>query len=158
MFREMRRAKQQLSREECIEILKSEPRGILSVLGDDGYPYGLPMTHYYNEKTGTLMFHGAPVGHKADAMRACDKVSFCVHDEGYRKEGDWSLNIRSVIVFGRVRFIEDPEEMAAFCRSLCDKFTDDPKFFPEMFASAAHRMLCFEIVPEHMTGKLVNER
>ena len=32
MFRPMRRWKQQLSDEDCIAILKSEPRGILSVL------------------------------------------------------------------------------------------------------------------------------
>lgn len=40
MFRKMRRFKQELSKEECMEILKNEPRGVLSVLGDDGYPYG----------------------------------------------------------------------------------------------------------------------
>ena len=38
MFRPMRRWKQQLSDEECIGILQKEPRGILSMLGDDGYP------------------------------------------------------------------------------------------------------------------------
>jgi nitroimidazol reductase NimA-like FMN-containing flavoprotein (pyridoxamine 5'-phosphate oxidase superfamily) len=47
MFREMRRFKQQIPNEECIEILKSEPRGVLSVLGDEGYPYGVPLDHWY---------------------------------------------------------------------------------------------------------------
>ena len=50
MFRKMRRSKQELTKEECIEILKKEPRGVLSVQGEDGYPYGMPMTHWYNEK------------------------------------------------------------------------------------------------------------
>lgn len=36
MFRKMRRFKQELSKEECIEILKSEPRGVLSVIGENG--------------------------------------------------------------------------------------------------------------------------
>ena len=49
MFREMRRFKQQIPNEECIEILKSEPRGVLSVLGDEGYPYGVPLDHWYSE-------------------------------------------------------------------------------------------------------------
>ena len=38
MFREMRRFKQQLPAEECVAIMKREKRGVLSVLGDDGYP------------------------------------------------------------------------------------------------------------------------
>lgn len=57
MFRPMRRWKQQLSDEDCIAILKNEPRGILSVLGDDGYPYGIPMNHWYAEADGKLYFH-----------------------------------------------------------------------------------------------------
>ena len=78
MFRKMRRFKQELSHEECVEVLKTQPRGVLSVLGEDGYPYGLPMTHWYNEVDGKIYFHCAGEGHKIDAIRACDKVSFCV--------------------------------------------------------------------------------
>ena len=58
MFRKMRRFKQELSKDECIEVLKSEPRGVLSVMGDDGYPYGVPMDHWYDEVSGKLYFHG----------------------------------------------------------------------------------------------------
>ena len=50
MFREMRRFKQALSQEECIEVLQNEPRGVLSLSGDDGYPYGIPMDHWYCEE------------------------------------------------------------------------------------------------------------
>ena len=78
MFREMRRSKQQLSQEECTEILKQEVRGVLSVLGEDGYPYGMPLDHWYDEKNGKIYFHGAKEGHKIDAIKACDKVSYCL--------------------------------------------------------------------------------
>ena len=71
MFRPMRRWKQQLSDAECIAILEKEPRGILSVLGDDGYPYGIPMNHWYCEADGKLYFHGAKTGHKIDAISQC---------------------------------------------------------------------------------------
>ena len=63
MFRKMRRFKQQVSEAECIEILKSTKRGVLSVIGDDGYPYGMPLNHYYCEEDGKLYFHGAKAGH-----------------------------------------------------------------------------------------------
>ena len=88
MFREMRRSKQQISREECIEILKNEARGVLSVLGDDGYPYGFPINQYYCEADGKIYFHGGRIGHRIDAVKRHDKVSFCVYDEGYRREGE----------------------------------------------------------------------
>ncbi len=69
MFRKMRRFKQELSLNECIDILKNEPRGVLSVLGDDGYPYGMPMNHWYNEVDGRLYFHGAKSGHKIECNK-----------------------------------------------------------------------------------------
>ena len=97
----MRRKKQQISEDVCVEVLKQQPRGVLSMIGDDGYPYGIPMDHWYCEENGKIYFHGAKEGHKIDAIKACDKVSYCVYDEGYRKEGEWALNINSVIVFGR---------------------------------------------------------
>jgi len=55
MFREMRRFKQQISTEECIRIMKELPRGVLSVLGDDDYPYGIPLDHWYCEENGKLV-------------------------------------------------------------------------------------------------------
>ena len=157
MFREMRRSKQQFSQEECTEILKQEVRGVLSVLGDDGYPYGIPMDHWYDEKNGKIYFHGAKEGHKIDAIKACDKVSYCVYDKGYRKYGEWALNIRSVVVFGSIRPVEHMEKVEEICRNLCLKFTDDQEYIEKELTNYTSRVLCLELTPEHMTGKLVNE-
>ena len=160
MFREMRRFKQQITQEECVKVLKDAKRGVLSVMGEDGYPYGLPVSHWYNEEDGRIYFHGAKAGHKLDAIKACDKVSFCAMDEGYREEGDWALNIKSVIIFGRVRFFsyeEEPEKVREICIGLSSKFTDDPNYADDEIAKVGKNVLCFEITPDHMTGKLVNE-
>lgn len=157
MFRKMRRFKQQLSEEECREVLREAPRGVLSVLGDDGYPYGMPINQWWDDETGHLFFHGARSGHKIDAIRACDKVSFCTHDEGFRKPGEWSLNIRSVIVFGRIRFVDDQAVAERALRGLCSKFTDEPGYADAELAKAFKAVQCLELVPEHITGKLVNE-
>lgn len=157
MFREMMRKKQQISREECIEVLKSQPRGVLSVLGDEGYPYGMPMNHWYCEADGKLYFHSGMKGHRTDAMQACDKASFCVYDEGYRREGEWALNIRSVIAFGRLQVVTDQQKMMEFIWQLGDKFTDDKDYLEREIAQALDRTLVFALEIEHMTGKLVNE-
>ena len=49
MFRKMRRFRQQLSEADCLRLLKEQPRGVLSMLGDGGYPYGIPLDHWYSE-------------------------------------------------------------------------------------------------------------
>ncbi len=157
MFRKMRRAVQALSEEECVKVLTEEKRGVLSVLGDDDYPYGMPLNHWYDPETGHLFFHGGKVGHRVDAVRKHDKVSYCVYDEGYRREGEWALNVRCVIIFGRMRLVEDQERAMAMCRDLSLKFTEDMNYIMEEIRRSGPNTLVYELVPEHMTGKLVNE-
>ena len=78
-FREMRRKRQQLSEEESIGILQKATAGTLALLGDNGYPYAVPISYVYAD--GKLYFHSALSGHKVDAIRNCDKASFCVIDK-----------------------------------------------------------------------------
>ena len=157
MFRAMRRFRQQISEEECRQILENEPRGVLSMLGDDGYPYGIPLSHWYSRDDHTIYFHGAVEGHKIDAIRNCDKVSFCVYDQGYRNEGEWALNIKSVVVFGRIGLVENDDLKREICTQLCRKFTDDEEYLQKELRSALPRVQCLALSIEHMTGKLVNE-
>lgn len=157
MFRELSRKKQQLSQEEVIEILKNEPRGVLSVNGDDGYPYGMPMDHWYCEADGCLYFHSGKKGHRTDAMNRCDKASYCVYDQGYRNEGEWSLNIKSVILFGRLEVIQDFDRAMDITRQLSLKYTDDIEYINWEIQQSGKNTLVFRLVPEHITGKLVNE-
>ncbi|WP_074816411.1 pyridoxamine 5'-phosphate oxidase family protein [Selenomonas ruminantium] len=157
MFRNMRRFKQQITEEECREVLKNAKRGVLSLLGEDGYPYGLPINHWYCEEDGKLYFHGAKAGHKIEAIRKCDKASFCAYDEGYRKEGEWALNIKSVIAFGRISLVEDEDLSRKICTQLVGKFTNDEEYLQKELKNALSRVQCLELRIEHMTGKLVNE-
>jgi nitroimidazol reductase NimA-like FMN-containing flavoprotein (pyridoxamine 5'-phosphate oxidase superfamily) len=157
MFREMRRFKQQIPAQECIEVLVKEKRGVLSVLGDDGYPYGIPLNHLYCEEDGNIYFHGAKEGHKIDSILRCDKVCYTVFEEGYRKEGEWSLNVRSIVVFGRISLVEDEEKKEKICTALGRKFTDDREYLEKELKNNLDRVMCLMIKPEHITGKLVNE-
>ena len=157
MFREVARKKQIIPREECIELLINEPRGVLSVLGDDEYPYGMPMNHYYCEEDGKLYFHGGKKGHKIDAISRHDKASFCVYDNGFRNPGEWALNIRSVIVFGRIEIVEDMDKVIRISRLLSYKFTNDDAYIEHEISNDGPRTLMFALVPEWITGKIVNE-
>lgn len=157
MFREMIRKKRQISNAECIEILKNEKRGVLSVIGDDDYPYGMPMNHFYNEEDGNVYFHCGNVGHRLEALRKHDKVSFCVYDEGYRKDGEWALNIKSVIVFGRMEIIDDMRLVEDIATKLSHKFTDDDAYIQKEIRVSGPGTLLLRLNVEHVCGKLVNE-
>lgn len=157
MFREIARKKQELPMDKVIEILETEKRGVLSVLGDDGYPYGLPINYWYNKENGYLYFHSGKTGHKIDAIESNNKVSFCVYDAGYRKEGEWALNISSVIVFGKMHIIENFEEAMEICKKLSLKYTPDLEYIEDEIRTYGKATLCYKLRPEHITGKIVNE-
>ena len=156
MFREVARKKQVLSRTKINEILTAEKRGVLSVIGDNGYPYGLPINFYYDEKTGYIYFHSGKNGHKVDALKLDNKVSFCVYDSGYKNEGEWALNISSVIVFGKIYTVENEKALEIY-RKLSLKFTNDTDYIESEIEKFAKNTLCLELRPEHITGKIVNE-
>lgn len=159
MFRKMRRFKQQVSDDECRKILKEETRAALSVIGDNGYPYTVPINFYYNETDNKIYFHGAKEGHKVDAINQCNKVCFTTWNQGFKKEGHWEWNVTSVVVFGRVKLLTDKAVIENRLRKLAKKYypTAD-EIEAEMNSSAADRVQMFAIDIEHMTGKIVNEK
>lgn len=157
MFREISRKKQSLALEDIVKILKNEKRGVLSVHGENGYPYGVPMNYWYNEKNGYIYFHSGKEGHKIDAIAQNNKVSFCVYDRGYKKDGEWALNISSVIVFGRLYQMENFDAAMEICRHLSLKYTSDIEYIENEIKSFGSNTVCFELRPEHITGKIVNE-
>ncbi|MBQ5859436.1 MAG: pyridoxamine 5'-phosphate oxidase family protein, partial [Selenomonadales bacterium] len=74
----------------------------------------------------------------------------------FRNEGEWAFNIKSVIVFGRICIVEDEEKMKEICVNLYRKFADDEDALKQELTHLK-RVMCLELTPEHMTGKLVNE-
>ena len=157
MFREVSRSNRALPREECIQILKDEKRGVLSVIGDGGYPYGTPLNHFYNDEDGMLYFHSGLTGHRTDSFRANDKASYCVYGEGKSEDGGWALRYKSVIVFGRIVEIKGTDRIYDIARRLGHKFTDDDSHIEDEIAKYGPVTLMFALKPEHITGKRVLE-
>jgi len=157
MFRELSRKNKAISEAECVRLLKEERRGVLSVLGEDDYPYGMPMNHFYNEEDGCIYFHCGKAGHRLDALQKHDKVSFCVYDKGLREEGDWALQVNSVIVFGKLEVIDDLEIIMDITARLSRKFTQDETYIQKEIELYAKETLLLKLKPEHMCGKRVKE-
>lgn len=156
-FRKMRRFKQELTQEECIKVLKEEPRGIMAFHGENGYPYAIPLNQFYDEETGKLYFHGAKEGLKIDLIKENNKVCFTVLDKGFKKEGDWALNIKSVVCLGHIETLTDHAKVMEQCRKLAHKFSGtDEEIEADLKKNENHvNMLVMTI--DRMTGKLVNE-
>jgi nitroimidazol reductase NimA-like FMN-containing flavoprotein (pyridoxamine 5'-phosphate oxidase superfamily) len=153
MFREMRRIKQLMPEEEAIRILKSCSTGVLAVSGDDGYPYTVPLNYTYED--GRLLFHCALVGHKIDAIKANDKVTFCVIERDDVVPDTFSTNYRSVVVFGRARILGGDDEKRSALEALIAKYSAG-------FEEAGQREIekdwnnvaLVEVKIEHITGKV----
>lgn len=157
MFRKLTRKNKAATHEECIRLLESEKRGVLSVLGDDGYPYGIPMNHWYDAETGCIWFHCGHGGHREDALARCNKVSYCVYDQGWAHPGEWVKHVTSVIVFGRMEIVDDQNEVVRVATALSRKFTDDECYIAREIKAFAHETRLLKLTPEHITGKHVTE-
>ena len=103
-----------------------------------------------------LVLHSTK-GHRLDALCNHSKVSFCVYDSGYRDDGDWALNIKSVIVFGKMDVIDDMETIVDVSTKLSHKFTQDEAYIQAEIENYAKETLLLRLTPEHMTGKKVKE-
>lgn len=104
----MRRKKQLLTEEESVAILEKMTSGVLAVLGDDDYPYAVPISYIYHE--GKIYFHSALAGHKIDAISRHNKVSFCVIEKDEIVPEKFTTHFRSVIAFGKADFVDDEAE------------------------------------------------
>lgn len=152
MFREMRRKKQQLSFAECEAILSSATSGVLAVSGDDGYPYAVPLSFVYSDKK--IYFHCALSGHKIDAVRQNDKVSFCVVDKDSVVPDEYTTYFRSVIAFGRIRLLEG-EALYGALGLLAQKYNpgDSAEHRRNEIDRELSRTAVMVLEAEHITGK-----
>lgn len=155
MFREMRRKNQLLSLEETISILEQETSGTLAVLGDDGYPYAVPLSYVYEDSK--IYFHCAMTGHKIEAILNENKVSFCIIAQDQIIPEEYTTYYRSVIVFGKARLLESEEKRHAV-EILAKKYSpEDEAGRAKEIEESFNRVAMVEITIEHMTGKAALE-
>ena len=151
-FREMRRKRHLLPEEESISLFQNATSGTLALLGDNGYPYAVPMSYVYDN--GKLIFHSALSGHKIDAIRNCDKASFCVIEQDEVHPEKFTTFFRSVIAFGKIHIIESPSEKLKAATMLGRRYNpdDEAALNKELEKGMAHmHIICLDI--EHLTGK-----
>lgn len=153
MFREMRRKRQLLNEKENIDVLARGTAGVLALLGDDDYPYAVPISYIYDNSK--IYFHGAKAGHKIDAIKKCSKASFCVIDQDNIIPEEYTTYFRSVIAFGRIRILDDEKEKREAIEKLAIKYyPNNSEANREKSINKEWDPLCMmEFSIEHLTGK-----
>lgn len=153
MFPAMRRKKQLLSQEETAAVLARGSSGVLALAGENGYPYAVPLSYVYDG--GRLYFHCARSGHKLDAIRRCEKASFCVIDQDQIIPEEYTSYFRSVIAFGRVRILEDEGEKRAAIEKLALKYAPDSTVEDrkQVIQKEWEPLCMLEMELDHVTGK-----
>ncbi len=153
MFRDMRRKRQALPEEACMEILNRGTSGVLAVSGDDGYPYAVPLSYVYDGHS--IFFHCAASGHKLDSIAVNEKASFCVIGQDLVVPETYTTHYRSVIVFGKIRILPEGSRKMEAIEKLTAKYTPDAS--PDDRRRAIEKdyaPLCMlEMTIEHMSGK-----
>lgn len=152
-LRAMRRSDCQLSPEETERYLREQNWGILSVHGDGGFPYGVPMNYIWDQ--GTVLLHATSENsHRLDALQKDDKVCFTVVPEHHLDRDRWTTDYASVIVFGRAEILRTPEDKLAAMRAFMQALA--PHRLDEAFLScppATAKMVMIRILPVMITGK-----
>lgn len=152
MEHKMRRFKQQLTDDECIKILCSSTSGVLSLCGNDRRPYGVPLSHVY--KNGKIYFHSALSGYKLELLRQNANVCFTVIAKDEIHPEKYTTYFQSVIVFGKVRIINDYSEKMSILEILGHRCnSDDPEGLKEELRNGIARCVALEMCIERLTGK-----
>ena len=161
MFRPMRRSRQELTRRESDEILYACSSGVLALSGDGGWPYAVPLSYVYDGEK--IFFHCAASGHKLDAVKNDARASFCVIARDEVVPEKFTTFYKSVIVFGRVRVLEDGTVKRAAIEKLARKYSPDEsdeslrdeidRFWPalcmlELSAECVTGKQCRELIPK----------
>lgn len=151
MFREMRRNDREIFDKDIEDILVNGEYGTLSTIGDNGYPYIVPLSYVYFNNA--IYFHCAEEGYKLQNIEKNDKVSFCVVTDTEIIPAKFSTKYKSAIVFGTCSIVPDDLKETILIQ-LIDKYSHD--FLQEgkkYVEKAKDNTKVMKIEIKHMTGK-----
>lgn len=161
MQRTMRRKRQELGREEALAILDETTAGVLALIDEGGEPYAVPIS--FARVGDVLYFHGAREGRKLDAMRHCDRASFCAIAQDEVVPEKFTTRFRSAVAFGTIRVVEEDDEARRGLWALAEKYNPgDIEGATAEIEGAFARTCVFALDMDDLTAKeaieLVRER
>lgn len=158
MFRELRRKNQGLEQSVCDEVLQKVSYGVLAVLGDDDYPYCVPLNYVYLPNQQIIYLHCAKTGHKIDAIRKHSKVSFCVVSKDQVIAEKFTTAFESVVAFGTACEVSEEQEKLFSLRQLNQKYSPEfEKTGEQEIEKFWNAVSIIKIEVQHISGKIGKE-
>lgn len=121
-MKKTRRKDREITGPEAEELLTKCQYGILSTVGEDGQPYGVPLSYTY--KSNCIYFHCATSGHKIENIQNNSKVSFCVVGKTDVIAAARTTKYESAIIFGVASEVKGDEKDNALLW-LLEKYSAD---------------------------------
>lgn len=150
-MKSIRRSDREITPQEAREILGNAEYGVLSTVGTDGQPYGVPLSYVF--RNGSIFFHCAPGGHKLDNIEHNAKVSFCAVGKTKVLPEKFGTEYESAVIFGTASEVSGVERHDALLW-LLEKYC--PNFFEEgkQYIEQKDRMTrVFKIEVDNISGK-----
>ncbi len=150
-MKNVRRKDREIGRIEAIKILETAEYGVLSTVGSDGQPYGMPLSYVY--KGDALYFHCAIAGHKLDNIAHNSNVSFCAVGRTKVLPDSFGTEYESTVIFGNAVEIQGAERDSALVWLLekyCADYVTEGLKYIELKDKATK---VIKMVIRHMSGK-----
>jgi nitroimidazol reductase NimA-like FMN-containing flavoprotein (pyridoxamine 5'-phosphate oxidase superfamily) len=154
---QLRRSDRVMSEQRACDMLERGFSGQLATIGEDGYPYCIPLLYIWMDREVYVHTSSARGHFRANVEReprVCFEIDQPdqVFDYG-RFECDSGLAYRSVILFGRIRIAEDRVAKQRFCEALMAKYGKPDTERPKNFFPRIDMITVYAIAVERMTGK-----
>ena len=147
----MRRKDRTISQQEALTVLYKAEYGFLSLVSQDGEPYGIPIN--YCVIGATIYFHTASEGRKLDILSYNSSVSFCVVGNTELLPDKFGTKYESVIISGKAKEVIESEKQLGL-EGLVKKYSS--MYFSEgleVIARNIDKTRVYKIDVESITGK-----
>jgi nitroimidazol reductase NimA-like FMN-containing flavoprotein (pyridoxamine 5'-phosphate oxidase superfamily) len=114
----LRRKARKIDDQAALDVLRRCDWGVLSTIGVDGLPYGVPLNYVLDARNAEkyLLFHAATQGRKLDNLRHCPQAAFVAVEGAETLPDKFSTAYASAMVSGPVAIIDDPDAKRAALR------------------------------------------
>jgi len=151
MYKEIRRKDRILDNASALALLDNGDYGVLSTVDKNNQPYGIPVN--YTVIDNTIFVHSAPEGHKFDNIKSNSKVSFCVVGRTQLLPDQFSINYKSVVVFGTASIVEEKNKRQALISLVAKYFPEHMDSGGKYIDSLIDKVVVIKLSIDHITGK-----
>ena len=147
--------KYSLTKEQVYDLVDKSSYGVVSTIGEDGYPYGAPVNIV---RIGDdFYFHGRKRGEKVFNIARDPRVCLTVvEDGGFENFGPDACNTtaayRSAVIRGRAVEVTDEGKKSEMLHALIERIVPERSEDP-MNEKMVAATIVFKIAPENITGK-----